>query len=75
MKCPMCRRGETAPGKATLTYELGTGVLVVRGVPAEICDFCGDEYLDEETVERLDALLAKGCTPGVEIELREYTAA
>ena len=43
MKCVLCRTGETRPGTTTETYELGGAVVVVRGVPTEVCRQCGEE--------------------------------
>jgi YgiT-type zinc finger domain-containing protein len=43
MKCPICRNGETHPGTATLTLERGPLTMVVRHVPAQVCDNCGEE--------------------------------
>ncbi|MGH7938508.1 MAG: type II toxin-antitoxin system MqsA family antitoxin, partial [Bryobacteraceae bacterium] len=43
MKCTICKKGETAPGTATVTLERGGLTLVVKDVPAQICDNCGEE--------------------------------
>jgi YgiT-type zinc finger domain-containing protein len=75
MKCVVCRNGETAAGATTITLERGDAVLVVRGVPARVCRNCGEEYLDEQEVRRLQALLDESAKPGVRIEMRDYLAA
>jgi YgiT-type zinc finger domain-containing protein len=75
MKCVVCRNGETAAGTTTITLERGDAVLVVRGVPARVCRNCGEEYLDEQEVRRLQALLDESAKPGVRIEMRDYLAA
>ncbi len=49
MRCPVCKNGETRPGTATLTLERGPLTMVVRHVPAQVCDNCGEEYIDEAT--------------------------
>lgn len=38
MKCVICKHGETRPGKTTVTLERGGATIVVKGVPAWICD-------------------------------------
>jgi YgiT-type zinc finger domain-containing protein len=53
MTCVICRQGETRPGKATVTLERGGATFVIRGVPARVCDNCGEEYLDETTTADL----------------------
>ncbi|MBI3031634.1 MAG: type II toxin-antitoxin system MqsA family antitoxin [Candidatus Rokubacteria bacterium] len=53
MKCVICKHGETRPGRATLTFTRDGTTLVVKGVPADICANCGEEYVDEATTARL----------------------
>jgi YgiT-type zinc finger domain-containing protein len=75
MKCVVCRNGETGAGTTTVTLERGDVVLVVRGEPARVCRNCGEEYLDEQEVGRLQALLHETAKPGVRIVMRDYLAA
>ncbi len=53
MKCAVCRNGETKAGTATVNLERDNMILVVRGVPARVCDNCGEEYVEEAYVCRL----------------------
>ena len=53
MKCVICKHGETREGFATVTLERNGATIVVKSVPAKVCDNCGEEYLDEEIVGRL----------------------
>jgi YgiT-type zinc finger domain-containing protein len=48
MKCVICKQGETQPGTAIVTLTRETLTLVVRDVPAQVCENCGEEYVDEE---------------------------
>lgn len=75
MKCPICRNGETRPGTATLTLERGPLTMVVRHVPAQICDNCGEEYIDEATTEKALILAEAAARQGVTVEVREFAAA
>jgi YgiT-type zinc finger domain-containing protein len=47
MKCIICKNGETKPGNATVTLEREGTTLVIKGVPADVCANCGEEYVDE----------------------------
>ena len=47
MKCVICKYGETAPGKVTVTLEENGATIVIREVPARVCQTCGEEYVDE----------------------------
>jgi len=75
MKCPICRTGDTQPGKATVTLEREGLTLVVRGVPARVCGNCGEEYLDEVDTERLMAAAEDDLRAGVKVDVREYSVA
>lgn len=74
MKCSLCRTGETKPGKTTETYEIGGTVVVVRGVPAEVCQQCGETYTDEATTRQLERIVEESRRAGV-VVIQEYQAA
>jgi len=74
MKCSICKTGTTHPGKATVTLQRGESVLVIRGVPAEICEDCGEYYLDEITARRVYADAEQGFARHVEVEIQRYAA-
>jgi YgiT-type zinc finger domain-containing protein len=53
MRCVICKQRTTAPGTTHMAVERGATVLVVRGVPAQVCDNCGEAYLSADAVDRL----------------------
>jgi YgiT-type zinc finger domain-containing protein len=53
MLCVMCRHGETEPGTTTMTLERDTTTVVFKNIPAEVCQICGEAYLDAETTRHL----------------------
>ncbi len=75
MKCAICREGQMKPGKTTVTLEREAMTLVVKGVPAEICENCGEEFVDEETTKRLLEMAEEAARSGVQVDVREYRAA
>lgn len=75
MKCVVCKQGETRRGTATVTLERDGMVLVFKKVPAEVCEVCGEEYVDEETTKRLLAAAEEAARAGVQVDIREYVAA
>jgi len=75
MKCPVCKQGETEPGKATVTLERDSLTLVVKGVPARVCRNCGEEYIEEETAEELLKTAEQEAARGTQVDVREYRAA
>ena len=75
MKCIICKQGETKLGKATVTLERDGMTLVVKGVPANVCANCGEEYLDERTTKTLLNSAEEALKAGVQVDIREYIAA
>ena len=54
--CPLCG-GNKKAGTTTFTAELGTGVVVVRNVPATVCGQCGADWLDDRMAKRLEKIV------------------
>ena len=75
MTCVICKHGDTQPGTTRIAVERGPTVLVVRSVPAEVCDNCGEAYLSADAVDRLQQMLTVAAQGGVQVEVREYIAA
>ncbi len=75
MKCVVCKQGETKVGKATITLERDGTTLVVKGVPANVCTNCGEEYVSEEITARLLKNAEEAVQAGVQVDVREYIAA
>ncbi|MBI4411318.1 MAG: type II toxin-antitoxin system MqsA family antitoxin [Deltaproteobacteria bacterium] len=75
MKCVICKRGKTRNGKTTVTLERGETTIVVKQVPAQICQNCGEEYVAERTTTKLLKLADKAARGGVQVDVREYLAA
>lgn len=72
MKCLICKHGETHPGLAVITLQRNEGTLVIKGVPAEICENCGEYYLSEEVAECLYAQAEEALQRGAEVEIRRF---
>jgi len=75
LKCVICRVGETRPGKTSSMLERNGTTLVFRDVPADVCENCGEEYVSQETAERLLRLAEEAVRSGVQVIVREYVAA
>ena len=74
MNCMICRQGETKPGTATVTLEREAVTVVFKSVPAQVCENCGEEYLDEATSARLLADFEQAVQAGVAVEVRHFAA-
>ena len=75
VKCVICKHGETVPGFATLTLTHDAMTLVVRDVPASVCENCGEEYVESKITARLLETAERAAKNGVQVEVRSYTAA
>jgi len=56
--CPICG-GTKRPGKTTFPVDLGFSVIVVRDVPAVVCEQCEADWIDDRTAALLEALVSK----------------
>jgi len=74
MRCPICKQGETRPGKTTVTLHQAETVLMVRHVPAEVCQNCGEVYLSEEVAQELSDEAQEVSLKGVLLHVREYVS-
>lgn len=75
MICPICRCGETRPGFASVLLERGETTLLFKEVPAQVCDNCGEEFIDETASANLLRTAETAVHDGVQVELRHYAAA
>ena len=75
MKCLICKHGETGPGEVTVTLDRDETVMVFRRVPAEICDNCGEAYVDDSTAGGLLESAEQAAAAGVQVDVRQFTAA
>ncbi len=74
MKCVICKNGETVDGLVTVTLERDGCTVIFRGVPAEVCDNCGEYYLSEELTDKLLTRAEAAVKSGAEIEILRYAA-
>ena len=75
MKCVICKQGETQPGVATVTLEREGTMLIVKSVPAQVCQNCGEEYLDDDIAAKILQQAEEAVRAGVQMTIRTYAAA
>ena len=74
MRCVICKSGDTAPGKVTVTLQRGQTVVVIRDVPAAICENCGEYYLDEAVASKVYRQGEEAVQRRAEVEILRYAA-
>lgn len=73
MKCTIqgCP-GEYEEREIVHTVRYRGRVVVIDGVPAEVCSVCGDVLLKPETVRHIEELLRRQGAPAGSVPLYEY---
>jgi YgiT-type zinc finger domain-containing protein len=72
--CPLCK-SSVVQGASTFTVDLGTGVVVVRDVPAQVCSQCGEEWLDDSTAAKLENIVESARKKHVTVEVARWSEA
>jgi YgiT-type zinc finger domain-containing protein len=72
MKCVICKTGDLQPQSVSVTVDRQGALLVVQGVPALVCDDCGERYFEDAVSERLLEMTEETLRPGVRLDVREY---
>jgi YgiT-type zinc finger domain-containing protein len=67
--------GAKASGTTTYTVDLGSGVIVVRDVPAMVCEQCGEEWLGAQTARTLESLVEAARRSKRQVEVVTFEAA
>jgi YgiT-type zinc finger domain-containing protein len=75
MKCVICKTGENRPGTASIVLERDGTTILIRDVPGEICDTCGEVYHDAEITKLLLEQAEQAYLNGVDVEVRRYKKA
>jgi YgiT-type zinc finger domain-containing protein len=75
MKCVICKQAETASGTTTVTLERGEFTYIVKGVPAQVCPNCGEDYVSEQITSELLKAAEQMIQSGTLVDIRHYLAA
>ena len=74
MKCTLCKNGETSNGKVTVTLSRDNSTIVIKEVPAEVCNNCGDYFLSSEISKAVLTLAEDAVKKGIEVEILKFAA-
>jgi YgiT-type zinc finger domain-containing protein len=72
--CAICKTGTLHPGVTNVTHERDGHVIVVKNVPAEICDTCGEYYLDAAVAQAVYDMAEQALSKGREFEVLAFAA-
>jgi YgiT-type zinc finger domain-containing protein len=74
MRCLICKQGETRPGNVTVTLHRDETVVIIKAVPADVCENCGEYYLSQEVTSQVLKMAEDACRKGVEVEIMRFAA-
>ena len=74
MTCVTCKSGETKPGTTTVHLERGEMNVIIKRVPADVCDNCGEYFLSESIASKVDAIAEGAFERGAEVEVLRFAA-
>jgi len=75
MNCVICKTGTMYEGQVTVTLEKNGSIILIKEVPAHICDVCEHYYLDEAITGEVLKRGKEGLLKGAELEVLKLKVA
>ena len=75
MECVIWNAGNIYEGKETVTLEKNGSIILIKEVPAHVCDVCEHYYLDEHTTGEVLQRWSEGLLKDAEFEVMKLKAA
>ncbi|MDJ0631385.1 MAG: type II toxin-antitoxin system MqsA family antitoxin [Rhodobacter sp.] len=61
MRCTACASGVLARQEVRSAFWQGDRLVVVEGIPALVCQSCGEQFYEDETAMKLDLMRGGSC--------------
>ncbi len=74
MRCLICKHGGTHPGNTTVTLLRGETVVIIKDVPAQVCENCGEYYLEDAITDRVLLMAEEAVKKNAEVEILRFAA-
>ena len=74
MKCVICKNGDTAFGMVTVVLQRNGCTIIFKDVPADVCENCGEYYLNEDVTSKILIRSETAIKNGAEVEILRYAA-
>ena len=73
MNCVLCK-GNLIKGNVNYPVDLSDKFILIKEVPADICNQCGEYYLDDEVFKKVEDIVnhVRKSDFGIEIEVVKY---
>ena len=72
LSCVICRSGTTHCGFVTVTLQRGETTVILKQVPADVCDNCGEYYLSSEVTAQALEKAESAVRSGAEVEILRF---
>lgn len=71
MNCFMCK-GELKEKKVNYMVDLESTIIIIKGVPAKVCNGCKEQYFDDETSKNIENIVNKLKDLSTEVTIINY---
>jgi len=75
MNCVICKTGVMRDGQVTVTLEKNGSIILIKEVPAHVCDVCEHYYLDQEIAKEVLNRGNQAFIKGAELEVLKLKVA
>ena len=69
MECVICKNGTTRKGKVTVTLERNGSIIAIKDVPAQVCQNCGEYFLDAAMTTEVLRQAEQAVEKGAEVQV------
>ena len=74
MNCVVCKHGETRAALVTVTLQRGDTTVILKQVPAEVCQNCGEYCLSDTVAGQVTNRAEAAVKNGAEVEILRFAA-
>jgi YgiT-type zinc finger domain-containing protein len=74
MKCVLCKHGTTHVGTVNVTLDRDNCIIIIKNVPADICENCGEYYLSQGTTAEVLSRAERVVDRNAEVEILRFAA-
>ena len=74
MNCVICKHGTISFGYVTVTLQRNETTVILKNVPADVCENCGEYYLSEEVTDKILTRAETAVNNGAEVEILKFAA-
>ena len=71
MSCFVCK-GNLENKKVNYVVDLENTIIIIKEVPARVCNQCGEQYFDDETAENIEKIVKQLKKLAAEVTIVNY---